>query len=96
MDYEVISNGKPYEFYPLFWNADYEHAFGVYYYDGVGEQPKKVEFYTDKMEGDDCYLQYKNSQGEWTDVTTDYAYEGQSMVSKLSIALVIAPNRLDK
>ena len=76
MDYEVISNGQPYKFYPLFWNADYEHTFGVYYYDGEGEQPKEVVFYTDKMGDDDCYLQYKNSQGEWKDVTTDYAYEG--------------------
>ena len=76
MDYEVISNGQPYKFYPLFWNADYEHTFGIYYYEGEGEQPKEIEFYTDKMGGDDCYLQYKDSQGNWTDVTSDYAYEG--------------------
>lgn len=76
LDYEVVSNGQPYNFYPLFWNADYEHTFGIYYYDGEGEQPKEIEFYTDKMEGDDCYLQYKDSQGKWADVTSDYAYEG--------------------
>ena len=76
LDYEVISNGQPYKFYPLFWNADYEHTFGIYYYEGEGEQPKEIEFYTDKMGGDDCYLQYKDSQGNWTDVTSDYAYEG--------------------
>ena len=70
MDYEVISNGLPYKFYPLFWNADYEHTFGVYYYDGEGEQPKEVVFYTDKMGGDNCYLQYKDSQGKWIDVTS--------------------------
>ena len=76
LDYEVFSNGQPYNFYPLFWNADYEHTFGIYYYEGEGEQPKEIEFYTDKMEGDDCYLQYKDSQGKWADVTSDYAYEG--------------------
>ena len=74
MDYEVISNGQPYKFYPLFWNADYEHTFGVYYYEGESTTPKEVVFYTDKMGGENCYLQYKNSHGEWTDVTTYYAY----------------------
>ena len=75
MDYEVISNGLPYKFYPLFWNADYEHTFGVYYYEGESTTPKEVVFYTDKMEGDNCYLQYKNSEGKWIDVISDYAYE---------------------
>lgn len=76
LDYEVISNGQPYKFYPLFWNADYEHTFGVYYYEGEGETPIEVEFYTDKMEGDNCYLQYKNSAGNWEDITSNYAYKG--------------------
>ena len=76
LDYEVISNGGTYKFYPLFWNAVYEHTFGIYYYDGVGEQPKTVEFYTDKLGGNECFLQYKNSEGNWVDVTTDYAYKG--------------------
>lgn len=71
MDYEVISNGEPYKFYPLFWNAVLYHTFGLYYYEN-GER-KEVEFYADKK-GD--YLQYKDSEGNWIDIETRYAYEG--------------------
>ena len=71
MDYRVISNGQPYKFYPLFWNADYDHTFGLYYFEN-GER-KEVEFYADKQ-GD--YLQYKNSEGNWIDIVTNYAYKG--------------------
>lgn len=71
MDYEVISNGQPYKFYPLFWNAVLYHTFGLYYYEG-GER-KEIDFYADKK-GD--YLQYKDSEGNWVDIETRYAYEG--------------------
>ena len=71
MDYRVISNGMPYKFYPLFWNAMFEHTFGLFYYEN-GER-KEVEFYADKK-GD--YLQYKDGEGNWVNIETDYAYEG--------------------
>ena len=71
MDYRVISNGNPYKFYPLFWNADYKHSFGLYYFEN-GER-KEIDFYIDKQ--GDC-LQFKNSEGKWQDIVTDYAYEG--------------------
>lgn len=75
MDYRVISNGQPYKFYPLFWNADYEHTFGLYYYEG--DERKEVDFYADKNPNDyPNYLQYKDSEGNWADIVTDYAYEG--------------------
>ena len=31
-DFRVNSNGGQYRFYPLFWNAQFFHTFGLYYY----------------------------------------------------------------
>lgn len=69
-DFRVKSNGGTYKFYPLFWNADYYHTFGLYYYDGNGRV--EIDFYKDK-EGR-C-LQYTDANGKWKDVETTYAYE---------------------
>ena len=70
-DFRVKSNGGTYKFYPLFWNADYFHTFGLYYYDN-GERIE-IDFYKDK-EGR-C-LQYTDANGKWKNVETTYAYEG--------------------
>ena len=71
MDYIAMAEeGKSYTFYPLFWNGDYFHTFGLYYF--KGNQKYEFDFYKDK-EGD-C-LQVKNSSGNWDDVTIDYVFE---------------------
>ena len=71
MDYIAMAEeGKSYTFYPLFWNGDYFHTFGLYYL--IGNQKYEFDFYKDK-EGD-C-LQVKNSSGNWDDVTIDYVFE---------------------
>ncbi len=71
MDYVAIpETGKTYTFYPLFWNAHFSHTFGLYYF--IGETKYEFDFYKDK-EGD-C-LQFKNSAGEWENVTMNYVFD---------------------
>lgn len=77
MDYRIKpeTGGGTYYFYPLFWNAMYYHTIGLYYYYNTGWSTvlKTVEICQTK-EGD-C-LQFKNSNGDWEDVESRYAYEG--------------------
>lgn len=70
MDYIAMAEaGKSYTFYPLFWNGEYYHTFGLYYF--IGKDKHEFDFYKDK-EGD-C-LQFKNSSGEWENVSIDYVF----------------------
>ena len=47
MDYIAkAEEGKTYTFYPLFWNGDYFHTFGLYYF--IGNQKYEFDFYKDK------------------------------------------------
>ena len=68
-DFRVKSNGGTYRFYPLFWNADFEHTFGLYYY--ANDKRVEIDFYKDKK--GDC-LQYKNNTGQWENVEVDYVF----------------------
>lgn len=71
MDYVAMATErKTYTFYPLFWNGEYYHTFGLYYF--IGGEKHEFDFYKDK-EGD-C-LQFKNSSGVWEDVKMDYVFE---------------------
>ena len=69
-DFRVKSNGGTYRFYPLFWNADFDHTFGLYYYYANGKRVE-IDFYEDKK--GDC-LQYKNNTGQWENVEVDYVF----------------------
>ena len=74
-----------YSMYPIFWNAAFDHKFGIYYFDK--EQNKKVEidFYENKS--GDCMQYYagKKKNGKpgqqatftytWTDIEDDYVYD---------------------
>ena len=71
MDYIAEAEaGQSFTFYPLFWNGEYFHTFGLYYY--VGDEKQEFDFYKDK-EGN-C-LQFKNSSGNWEDAEMDYVFE---------------------
>lgn len=66
-----------YTIYPIFWNADYNHTFGLYYY--VGRTRKTIDFYKNKS--GDC-LQYlsktatpgSREEDDWVDIETNYSY----------------------
>ncbi len=73
MDYVAkAEEGKTYTFYPLFWNGEYDHTFGLYYF--MGSEKYEFDFYKDK-EGN-C-LQFKDGSDDntWTDVTMDYVFD---------------------
>jgi hypothetical protein len=71
MDYIAMAEaGKSYTFYPLFWNGEYYHTFGLYYF--IDGEMHEFDFYKDK-EGD-C-LQFKNSSGVWENVSMDYVFD---------------------
>ena len=72
LDYVVeAETGKTYTFYPLFWNAEYYHTFGLYYF--ISDTKHEFDFYKNK-EGD-C-LQFKNSSGNWENMTNiDYVFD---------------------
>lgn len=71
MDYVAMATeSKTYTFYPLFWNGEYYHTFGLYYF--IGGEKHEFDFYKDK-EGD-C-LQFKNSSGVWDNLTIDYVFD---------------------
>ena len=64
-----------YSMYPIFWNAAFDHKFGIYYFDK--EQNKKVEidFYENKS--GDCMQYYgkKANKWQWINITSDYTYD---------------------
>ena len=67
-----------YSMYPIFWNASYDHKFGLYYFDA--EQNKKVEidFYENKS--GDCLQYYGRGSifdrsNKWRNVESDYCYQ---------------------
>lgn len=68
-DFRVKSNGGQYRFYPLFWNAQFFHTFGLYYY--ANGDRIEIPFYKDKK--GDC-LQYKNETGDWVNAEVDYVF----------------------
>ena len=67
-----------YSIYPIFWNAAYDHKFGLYYFDA--EQNKKVEidFYENKsgdcMQYLDVVKEGGNYKVSWENVENDYTY----------------------
>ena len=66
----IISNGQPYTFYPVYWGGIFYHTYGLYYYEN--RELKTCEFYSNKV---DDSLQYLDANGDWKDVTIDYAYD---------------------
>ena len=64
--------------YPIFWNASYDHKFGLYYFDAVQNKKVEIDFYENKS--GDC-LQYYGRGGlfdtkhKWRNITTDNCYE---------------------
>lgn len=78
-DFRVKANGGQYRFYPLFWNAQFFHSFGLYYYDANGEKIE-IPFYKNK-EGD-C-LQYKDEAGAWANVEVDFVFDDLFPESKI-------------
>ena len=71
LDYRAFAESdKTYTFYPLFWNADFSHTFGLYYY--RGEKMYKVDFYKDK--GGDCLQYYNRDEQKWENVTDNYVF----------------------
>ena len=79
-DFRVKANGGQYRFYPLFWNADFFHTFGLYYYDANG-QKVEIPFYQDKT--GDC-LQYKDEAGNWANAEVDYVFSELFPSSKIA------------
>ncbi len=87
LDYVLVSDGEPYTFTPTFWNASYDHVYGIYYYekDDKGRVRKKeIDFYQNKGDLDRKYadkehqeLQRLNPQtGEFENVTADCSFDG--------------------
>ena len=67
----IISNGQTYKFYPIYWGGIFYHNYGLYYYD-ANKVRHEIDFYDHKVT--DC-LQYKDVNGEWQNLTADYAYD---------------------
>ena len=66
-----VENDKKYTFYPLFWNAQFSHTFGLYYF--LNEVKYEIDFYKDK-EGD-CLQYYNSADNQWTNFEdNDYVF----------------------
>ena len=71
-----------YSMYPIFWNAVYDHKFGIYYFDEKSNKKVEIDFYENKS--GDCmqYYKGKKDKGEftytWTNIEDNYVYEWYS------------------
>ena len=71
-----------YSMYPIFWNAVYDHKFGIYYFDEKSNKKIEIDFYENKS--GDCMQYYKGmkNKGEftytWTNIEDNYVYEWYS------------------
>ena len=69
-----------YSIYPIFWNASYDHKFGLYYFDADLNKKVEIDFYENKS--GDC-LQYYGPGGlldwpwtkKWRNIEDNYCYQ---------------------
>ena len=67
-----------YSIFPIFWNASYDHTFGLYYFDATLNKKVEIDFYENKS--GDC-LQYHGRGGlfdwtnKWRDIEDNYCYQ---------------------
>lgn len=80
MGCQMISNGKPYEFYPIYWAGVFKHKYGLYYYykdknnqDQIATVPIINEYHKNAELG--LIQRISNNETGWTVVTDDYAYD---------------------
>ena len=62
--------------YPIFWNASYDHTFGLYYFDAENNRKVEIDFYENKS--GDCMQYYGKKAGnkwQWINITSDYTYD---------------------
>ncbi|MBR5335921.1 MAG: LruC domain-containing protein [Bacteroidaceae bacterium] len=67
-----------YSIYPIFWNASYDHKFGLYYFDADLNKKVEIDFYENKS--GDCLQYYGRGafldwSNKWRNVETNYCYE---------------------
>lgn len=67
-----------YSIYPIFWNASYDHKFGLYYFDADLNKKVEIDFYENKS--GDCLQYYGRGSifdwsNKWRNVESDYCYQ---------------------
>lgn len=59
----IVTSDRTINVYPVYWNADYDHQLGIYWYDENGNKHEQL-VYTDKENRDDDVQVYVRRRGE--------------------------------